>query len=672
MTPNGHRESLGTKVTRRLRLYGARFRREIARREPPREAVAARFGAPRVPPGGLREVLSRALAAMPDGVAEPPPPRERVEAARRGHVVDHEQTLDLTRGVDWHLDPVFRVRWPRRFVGAISDLRAGSDVTLLWHRNQMMFLLDLAAAWAAGPDEGLARLCYASMDSWCRQNPFMVGMNWRSPMEAGTRLVSWSLALARLRSVAPPDERRCARLLRAILHQADFVAGGFSRKPVPNNHLVGEAATLFAFATYWPGMADAGGWRARAERVLEEEARRQVLDDGFQYENALNYHLYVLDFYLVYLHAKALRGEPANAAVRDAVAGMADATLRLLSPAGRYPRIGDDSVTRFFALRAPREVSAPGARARFADLVKPAWAEVLRGDAWGAALLERACARAWRGLFPAAGIAVLRDARAHLVLTAGPQHQRPFSDGHLHADAGSFELEIAGRPVVIDSGTWLYNYDAAARRHFRGARAHNTVLVDDVEPMEPAETFAWKTIHRADAVALDAEHARVGCTRTVPGGGGSRFRHHRIVAACGDAWVVADGLAPVGATGAHRLSAYLHTPFAAARCSGAGEVDLGEASGGLSIRAFASRPIDVALVGAPDALASYSRWYGDREFGTTVRTSADIGDGGWLVHVIAPAAARVTCSADGGVVCVRADDAEIALDIDAAPPERRA
>jgi hypothetical protein len=624
---------LGGKIVRRLRIYRNRVRFELMRPEPGRAAIAARFGG-RGAGGGFRGILERAVSAMPSFPAGAVPPDETVERMRGGLFHDCGHALDAARGIDWHLERHFGVRWRRRFVGSLADVWPGSDLVLLWHSNRMMFLLDLAAAYRATSDEGLARQWFRVVEGWCGQNPFMVGMNWRSPMEAGIRLVVWSLSLACLRGAQLPRERVCERILRSVARQADFLAGGFSLKHLPNNHLVAEAATLYAFATYWPTLDRASDWRSRSEEVLCEEARRQVLPDGFHYENSVNYHMFVLDFYLIYLLAKTLREEEPPRQILEAVARMADAATQLVSPAGRLPQVGDDSTDHFFALRSYGELERQTADVRFEALVKPAWADQLRKTDWGASLLDRSSPLHTNHVFQAAGIVVLRDAGSHFVMTAGPQHDRGFPDGHMHADAGSFELELDGAMVIVDSGTWLYAYDSSARDYFRGAAAHNAVLVDDVEPMTPGGAFEWKDVHRSGAVALDRETGRTVCTRRIPGRGGSLFQHRRVAFACGSSWVVADGLKPIRGDGKHAATSLLHTPFASASGHDTGTVTVGHGDGEYKIHLFSSTRPRCEVVQAPDRRAHYSRSYGDLQAGTTIRIGIDIGRGQWLVHVL--------------------------------------
>ncbi|MEE9269714.1 MAG: heparinase II/III family protein, partial [Candidatus Krumholzibacteria bacterium] len=108
------------------------------------------------------------------------------DALRMGKIELFGKELDTAGGVDWHKDPLFNVAWPRKYVGALSGDQRGSDAVVLWHLNKMMFLLDASYACRVAGDEEFGRRWLGWVDSWVEQNPFMVGMNWRSPLEIGT------------------------------------------------------------------------------------------------------------------------------------------------------------------------------------------------------------------------------------------------------------------------------------------------------------------------------------------------------------------------------------------------------------------------------------------------------------------------------------------------------
>lgn len=555
-----------------------------------------------------------------------------------------EDEANMPEDTDWHLEPQSGVRWPQRFAGAIPDRLPGSDVVLLWHKNKMMPLLDIARRFEHTGERRWAEAWYRQVDSWCRQNPFMVGKNWRSPMEVGTRLVVWSQSLSMLRAAGPPDEETAARLIESVLRQADFVAAHFSEKDIPNNHLIGEAATLYVFAAYWPLLRDAPEWKARAERTLEREVERQILPDGFDYENSVNYHLYVLDFLLLYLHARALVAETPPAGILEGAARMLDAAMALVSPAGRFPQIGDDSMTEFLALQSlyPFAKTAPYTSSVTAtDIIRPGMAAALSSREWGAALVRRSEPVETCRNFADAGIFVVRRSDSHLTVAAGPQHERPLSAGHLNLDPGSVEIEVDGDALFIDSGTYLYTHDPDVRRHFRGAVAHNTVTVDGREPVENTRVFGWDIVHAARVLTAEGfeEGGRISCERVLPAAGGARMVHRRGVAVVSGLWVIVDEVAGDGAgtDTRHEAEALWHTPCVPTAVTREDDHRFVFAmdAGLLALDVYSSGGHETELItDTGDMRTWYSRRYGEVQHGTTLRTTVPVGDGCRMVHVV--------------------------------------
>ena len=55
--------------------------------------------------------------------------------------------------------------------------------------------------------------------------------------------------------------------------------------------------------------------------------------------------------------------------------------------------------------------------------------------------------------------------------------------GHAHADSLSFELQVDGRPFIVDTGTSTYEVNEV-RQQERSTSAHNTVVIDDCNQSE--------------------------------------------------------------------------------------------------------------------------------------------------------------------------------------------
>lgn len=611
------------RISRRLALYAGRIRYETLRPTLSRNDVLERLAdAADIATGDANfygAVVARNRAMFTGGL------RDKARAAdphRAGG--DPGPAPSGCADTDWHVEPVFNVAWPRTYVAALSDNRDGSDMVLLFHKNKMMFLLDFADYFAATGDTQAARAWVDCVDSWCRQNPFLVGMNWRSPMEMGTRLVAWSLSLHEMGEAIALDEDEASRLVDAVIRQAEYLAGHFAFRSLPNNHLIGEAATLYAAAAMWPVLSHANAWRVEAEEILKREAGRQILADGVQHEGALNYHTYVLDFYLLYLLAKANRDESPDDGILEVVTRMCRAQTRLVSPHGRVPRFGDDSMSEFFALRNADDLESArfDDRVSMAALMKPAYAAALARADWGNKLLEIESPVTVAHHFDASGFSVVRTATSHLVFSAGPEHDDAFNDGHVHSDSGSFELELDGEMVFVDSGTWLYGYDDDARAHLRGVSAHNTVVIDGIDPMTPAGRFEWTSVPRGRTTrfATAGAHAVIACERRLPASGNAEFRHRRmLVTVDGSNWIVVDALDGDDLR-SHVAEILFHTAVSASDVGPQGDgVRISTPAGALDLAAHATATVRTQLATQDtDKRCWYSPRYGELRRGTTV------------------------------------------------------
>jgi hypothetical protein len=93
-------------------------------------------------------------------------------------------------------------------------------------------------------------------------------------------------------------------------------------------------------------------------------------------------------------------------------------------------------------------------------------------------------------VFLDSGFHVLAGENWHTVVNCHSRRARS-RNAHAHNDTLSFELSIGGVPLIVDSGTYSYSGDPAARNRFRAAAAHNVTVLDGEEPVpiDPALLF---------------------------------------------------------------------------------------------------------------------------------------------------------------------------------------
>ncbi len=162
--------------------------------------------------------------------------------------------------------------------------------------------------------------------------------------------------------------------------------------------------------------------------------------------------------------------------------------------------------------------------------------------------------------FQDTGHYILRDdSRGDFLIFDAGEPCPPYLPAHAHADLLSFELSVAGRRLVVDSG--VYEYARGSwRDYFRSTRAHNTVEVAGQNQSEVWGSF--RTARRArpsrelwqpeaESVVVAAEHDGYARLR-------APVTHRRwILWRIGRFWLVVDRLGGIG-TVSFKSSVHFH------------------------------------------------------------------------------------------------------------------
>ena len=112
--------------------------------------------------------------------------------------------------------------------------------------------------------------------------------------------------------------------------------------------------------------------------------------------------------------------------------------------------------------------------------------------------------------FEDGGFYVLRAADTVMLVDAAEVGMRGIG-GHGHNDVLSFDLWAAGAPLLVDSGTYTYSADPAARQALRSTAAHNALRIDRQETSRlGSDRWLWQIANDARPRVLewtsDAEH----------------------------------------------------------------------------------------------------------------------------------------------------------------------
>jgi hypothetical protein len=421
------------------------------------------------------------------------------------------ENLDFGSVIDWHIDPVHGKRAPQRMFYRVHylDFEEAGDSKITWELNRHQHFLTLAKAYRLTGNARFADELLRQWRNWQADNPYPVGINWASSLEAAFRSLSWIWSYQLLEgSPDLPDFRD--EWLRGLALHGRHIERYLSTYFSPNTHLLGEGVGLFFLGVLCPELAGAERWKSRGWEIILRESERQVRADGFHFEQSTYYHVYALDFFLHSAVLASINNIPIPNSLEQTMQKMLTA-LCLLGRCGMPARFGDDDGGRLFDPRRNHSEHLLDPLATGAILFQrgdlKSLADGLREETiW---LLGEEGVRRWDRLeshpFPInstalenSGLYLFATAEpvAQLVLDAGPQGAQ--SAGHGHADALSICLQ-SHAPLLIDPGTCQYVEEGGDRSLFRGTAMHNTLRVDGADQSETAGPFSWKRLTQTKA-----------------------------------------------------------------------------------------------------------------------------------------------------------------------------
>ncbi|MDY6895658.1 MAG: alginate lyase family protein, partial [Thermotogota bacterium] len=418
----------------------------------------------------------------------------------------------FSKKLNWLVDPVTKRKW-RLFRGRpyLFAQKQYQDLKHNCELNRQQHLIVLGKVCFFSGDKTYETEIYSQIRSWIKSNPYRKTINWLSPLESSIRIISWLWAIylvacGRIDHLKQNDYRA---IIESIYEQTIHIEKNLQQREYPNNHLIGEAATLVIVGIMCPQFSEAGNWLDKGLDILGTQINNQVFSDGVDKEQALDYHRFVLDFYTHIVILCDRNNVSLHHQLLQRLEKMYEALLYMVRPDGFGPMIGDDDNGRVATLSSESGRFLLSALSTGAVLFKRgdfkfAAREFHEESLWLLGLdgyrefqeIEPEKPHSTSFYFPDTGLFVMRsegDRESHYMsFDCGPQGMG--TGGHSHSDTLSFELSAFGVPIMIDPGTFVYNGSSRWRDYFRGTSAHNTVVVDGLnqsEYIEPYDNFGW-------------------------------------------------------------------------------------------------------------------------------------------------------------------------------------
>ena len=428
-------------------------------------------------------------------------------------LLGHEWEFGTT--IDWHLDLMSGKSWPRKYWALIdysSSKRLG-DIKFAWELSKHQYWVVLGKAYWLTGDEAYAKEFTAQMLDWVRSNPQEIGVNWVSGLLLSQQIVSWVMAYEFFKESKSFDQQAQVQFFKSLLSKTRFIYRKLSNKREDvNNHLLGEAATLVLVGLMYPEFKVSDSYLREGVHILENEIEHQLFEDGLSKEQSMSYHRFVIDFLLLIVVVARQNQISISKLLEAKLEKMLEVVMYTTRPDGQSPMFGDSGDERGFILSNIidfwdfRGWLAAGAVLFSRGDMKHVSGEINEEAFW---LLGPKALNKFKKIEarePREGSVGLEKSGVYVIRDGWSSESRYFvfkchSDGlgntgissHGHSDWLSFELCIGKTPMIIDIGTYAYNLDHKWRNYFRGAHAHNTVLVDGRDHAKPIDIFTLQT-----------------------------------------------------------------------------------------------------------------------------------------------------------------------------------
>lgn len=422
-----------------------------------------------------------------------------------------------------------------------------TDIKLIWEPARFGWAITLARAYAFSGDPVYAVEFWEQSLHFLSAHPPSLGRQWQSAQEVAIRLMVWIFCDRVLAAAPSSTYQNRKRLWQGIAeHAARIPSTLVYARAQNNNHLLAEAAGLYAAGLYLSSHPQAKKWRTMGWRWLNRGLQQQITEFGTYVQHSVNYHRLMLQLALYVDHLRRDSGDVNWPEETRARLGAATRWLWALTDpvTGRAPNLGANDSAYLFPLSAQpwedfRPVVETAVRAFLGEGVydQPGlneMAEWFNLSAGPTPNMKQPQAPDMLRVDSGQGRAFLRTAE--------------FFDRPSHADQLHVDLWWRGVNIGMDAGTYQYNAQPPWDNALASSKVHNTLVVDGREQMFPAGRFLW--LDWAQAEVLSFELGEDGQLAYVSAEHDGYYTlgacHRRKLTAIEGGWLVTDVVLPYG------------------------------------------------------------------------------------------------------------------------------
>ena len=437
--------------------------------------------------------------------------------------------------INWHRDFKSGKVWDRRpsFLLDLMDRKNPTDVKVPWELSRFHQVWWLGKAYWLTRNERYARKFVELVEDWIDNNPGGFGVNWAVAMELAFRATNWIAGYYFFCESRSISDEFWMKFFKSLFVHGQFIRNHLEYTWRNENHIVSDIVGLIVLGIFFRSMTFGKKWLSWGVKNLEIEMNAQVHEDGVDYEKSTSYQRLVAELFYTSAILCQRNRISLSKTFMDRLEKMIEFIQSYTRPDGSIPLVGDADDGRLFRFTMSEDIndhrhalSVGAILFNRGDFKKSAgrfsqdalW--LFGGEGFERYQMLKADTSAGEShAFADGGFYVMRGENIHVMIDAGDIGTDGMG-GHGHNDTLSFEYWANGKPLIVDSGTYAYTFDVAARQQMRGTRSHNTVVVDGKEIAHFAglwlimsdktkpRVFEWSTSPSRDI--LEAAHYAYG------------------------------------------------------------------------------------------------------------------------------------------------------------------
>jgi hypothetical protein len=259
---------------------------------------------------------------------------------------DRPTLADGYRPIDWYLDPVSGLRFPRGIPileWNLDQMRPGrADVKLPWELARCQHWPLLGQAYRLTGDERFAQEIEHQLYDFTQANPIATAVNWACTMDVALRAANWAIGLQLVRT-----SPRLGPAFWRDAYDVLFAHGAFIERHLENtygvtsNHFLSNIVGLFFLAAVFDDLPCGQLWDRQCRAWLMDEMSTQILADGADFESSVPYHRLVTELFLSAARLADHSGSPLPLRIRSRLRDMVAFLAAVQRPDGLMPQVGD-------------------------------------------------------------------------------------------------------------------------------------------------------------------------------------------------------------------------------------------------------------------------------------------------------------------------------------------